>query len=112
MKFRVPIELKERRRYICVYAPVSKSDLNKALKRRLRELSGIKGSGIYRFTLLPLGNANFLVRTTEASLAALLTALLINRYKDIPSLEVRGISGTLRKAKELCAVPPTVKRRS
>ncbi len=112
MKFRVPIELKERRRYVCVYAPVSKSDLNKAIRRRLRELSGIKGCGIYRFTLLSLGNGFFLVKTTETSIPALLTALLVNRYEDFPSLEVKGISGTLRKAKELCAVPPTVERRS
>ncbi len=112
MKFRIPIELKERRRYICVYAPVSKSDLSKTIERRLKELAGIKGCGIHRFTLLSLGDNLFLVKTAETSVAAVLTALLVSRYEDFPLLEVRGISGTLRRAKELCVVPSTVERRS
>lgn len=105
MKFKVPIGLKDRKRYICVHAPVSMDELNEVIKRRLREISGIKGAGVYRFSLLSIGESSFIVKTTESAAAALLTALLIIRYENIPSLEVGRISGTLRKARELCVFP-------
>lgn len=100
MKFRVPIGLRDRRRYICIQADVSGKELNEAIGKRLKDISGIKGSGLYRFSLLSIGGSSFVVRTTESAVAALLTVLLIIKYEDISSLEVCGVSGTLRKAKE------------
>ncbi len=111
MKFRIPIDLKERRRYVCLIARVPRNEIMGMIRRRLKEISGIKGCGIHRFALIPIGDDAFVLRTSEGSIAALLTALLVSKYLDMPSLEVRGVSGTIGKAKELCTVSSPDERR-
>ncbi len=105
MKFRIPIDLKDRRRYICTLAELSKNELVEYLKETIRELAGMKGSGCHRFSVVSMGRGKYVIRTTESSIHAILTALLFMIYERGVSIEVIGISGTLRKAREICAAP-------
>ncbi|MEM0041902.1 MAG: hypothetical protein QXO55_02650 [Candidatus Korarchaeum sp.] len=65
-------------------------------------MGGIKCLYLTRFSVVSMSRDFSLVRTEERSVATLLTALLILKYLDHSEIEVMGISGNMRKAKEIC----------
>ncbi|MCS7103181.1 MAG: hypothetical protein NZ992_04785 [Candidatus Korarchaeum sp.] len=65
-------------------------------------IGGIKCLSYTRFSVIGMGKDSSVVRTSEGSVATLLTALLFLKYLDRCEIEVIGISGNMRKAKEIC----------
>ncbi len=102
MRFKIPISIKERRRYICIQTNLSKNELTRSLEKMVRQLAGIKGMAYYRFLVISAGKDIYVIKTTEPSIKAILTAVLMTIYEDNKDINVLGISGTLRKAKGLC----------
>ena len=101
MKFKIPIEMKERRRYICINTERSKGELIECLERAINKIAGIKGA-LHKFMVISVARDTYLIKTTEPSVKAILTAILLLIYEDNRAINVIGISGTLRKARELC----------
>ncbi len=102
MRFKIPISIKERKRYICIQTSLSKGELARSLEKMMRQLSGIKGMAYYRFLVISAGKDMYVIKTTESSIKAILTAILMMIYEDNMAINVVGISGTLRKARGLC----------
>ncbi len=105
MKFKIPIEIKERRRYICIHTKLSKGELIEYLERVINELAGIKGMGFHKFTVISVTRDKYVIKTTEPSVKAILTAVLTLIYEYSKAIDVIGISGTLRKVKRFCEQP-------
>jgi len=101
MRFKIPIDLKDRKRYISLVVEGNQERLGALLRRAIKELSGMKGLSTYRFNVIDLGGGRLILRTTEKSIHAILSALLMVHYERKAAIDVRGISGTLRKAKSL-----------
>ena len=68
----------------------------------MTRIGGIKCLSYSRFSVVSLGKGSSLVRTSERSVSALLTALLVLKYSDYSEIEVIGVFGNMRKAKEIC----------
>ncbi len=105
MKFKIPIDLKERRRYICIHTELSKGKLIEYLEKTINELVGTKRTGLHKFMVISIARDTYLIKTTEPSVKVILTAVLMLIYENNRAIDVIGISGTLRKAKELCKPP-------
>ncbi len=105
MKFKVPIDLKERRRYICVKHPEGYPLLDKT-RRALAMIGGLKCLSYSRVSVINLDRAISVIRTSENSVKAVLTALLILKYTECSEIDVIGLSGNLRKVKEICSKNP------
>jgi len=101
VRFKIPIDLKDRRRYISLIAETNQERLGDLLRGAIRELSGVKGLSTYRFKVIDLGNGKLILKTTESSIHAILSALLTIHYERKAAIDIKGISGTLRKAKSL-----------
>ncbi len=102
MKFKIPVDMKERRRYICIYTKLSKGELIGCLKKAINELAGIKGTGFHKFMIISIARDKYIIKAAEPSVKAILTAVLTLVYEDNRVISIIGISGTLRKARELC----------
>lgn len=97
----MPIDLKERRRYVCIKHPEG-YQLSSKIRETLMRIGGIKCLSYTRFSVISMSRDYSIVRASERSVAALLTALLILKYLDHGEIEVKGISGNMRRAKEIC----------
>jgi len=101
LRFEVPVDLKERRRYVCVRHPVG-YQLSKRIRDALMRIGGIKCCSFSKFSIISIKSGFSIIRTNEKSLKAILTALLILKYTECGEMEVLGISGNMRKVKEIC----------
>lgn len=102
MKFRIPIEFKERRRYVCVKHPEGYR-LSDSIKEVLMKLCGMKCLSYDRFIVIKMNKTSSIIRTSEDSVKAVLTTLLFLKYTDCAGIEVLGVSGNMRKAREVCS---------
>ena len=102
MRYKVPISLKDRRRYVCLRTGLSKAKLSELLVESIREISGALGVGIHYPRIIRISGDLKLVRTTEGSVPMILTAILHMVYVRGIDLDVLGISGTIRASKESC----------
>jgi len=102
LKFKVPIDLKERRRYICVKHPEGYPLLDKT-RRTLMMIGGLKCLSYSKISIMNLNKAISVIRTSESSIGAVLTALLILKYTECSEIDVIGLSGNLRKMREICS---------
>jgi hypothetical protein len=101
LKFKVPIDLKERRRYICVKHPDGYPILDRT-KRALAMIGGLKCLSYSKISVISLNRAISVIRTSESSVKAVLTAILILKYTECSEIDVIGLSGNLRKIREIC----------
>lgn len=97
----MPIDLKERRRYICVKHPEG-YQLSSKIREALMKIGGIKCLSHAKFSVISVSKGSSVVRTSEGSVDALLTAILLLKYSDRREIEVMGISGNLRRVREIC----------
>ncbi len=101
MKFKVPISLKQRRRYIFVSTTVPHNKFREELTSSLRKLFGEIGLSITPVKVIQ-DREGVVLRTYQDSVSRLLVATYYMSLSGI-QLEVWGISGTLNKLREKIA---------
>ncbi|RSN68411.1 hypothetical protein D9Q81_06020 [Candidatus Korarchaeum cryptofilum] len=102
MKFKIPIDLKERRRYVCVRHPEGYPLLDKT-RKTLMIIGGLKCLSYSKISVINLNREISVIRASESSVKAVLTAILILKYTECSEIDVIGLSGNLRKIKEVCS---------
>ncbi len=97
MKFKVPISLRERRRYILVKVE-NPPEFRNALLSSIRELYGEVGLAYTPIKVYPI-EGHAIIKTNHENVSRVLTAIYKISLTEGRIIEIKGVSGTINKIK-------------